>query len=298
MTVGAPRVDCLVVGGGPAGLTSAIYLARYWRRVLVVDAGRSRAAQIPETHNHPGFRGISGPALLAALANQAVRYGASIEQGEVTSLRRQGAEYLADWGQRQCHASRVLIATGLTDHAPDFPGLDRAVSQAAVRFCPICDGFEATDKKLAVYGEGDTAIHKAIFLRTYSRNVTLLSRSKSPPSGPPPEENGIGRAESPVRGFRTSEAGLVAELESGQELEFDAVYPAMGCKVHSDLVVAMGAVLGDQGCLKVDDHQRTSLSGVYAAGDVVSDLHQLTVAEGHAAIAATAIHNSLPRNFR
>jgi thioredoxin reductase (NADPH) len=297
------KVDCLVIGGGPAGLTAATYLARYRRSVLVVDAGSSRASQIPETHNHPGFQRISGPALLVALAKQAMRYGATIEQGEVTALNSEGDGYLARWNQRQCSASRVLIATGLTDHAPDFPGLDRAVARAAVRYCPVCDGFEATDKKLAVYGDGDAAIQKAKFLRTYSREVTLLSRSEaaaSKASGSPkaPEEAGIDHAGSPVRRFRNSEAGLVAELESGQELEFNAVYPALGCKVHSDLIAAMGAELGDQGCLKVDGQQQTTLKGIYAAGDVVSDLHQLAVAEGHAAIAATAIHNSLPRNFR
>jgi thioredoxin reductase (NADPH) len=303
MTIAAPqvdciKVDCLIVGGGPAGLTAATYLARYRRSVLVVDAGSSRAAQIPETHNHPGFQGISGRALLAALANQATRYGATIEQGEVTALSPEGDGYLVRWNRRQCNASRVLIATGLTDHAPDFPGLDRAVAQAAVRYCPICDGFEATDKRLAVYGDGDAAIQKATFLRTYSREVTLLSRSKARGSPGAPEEAGIDHAGSPVRRFRNSEARLVAELESGQELEFDAVYPALGCKVHSDLVAAMGAALGNQGCLKVDEQQQTTLKGIYAAGDVVSDLHQLAVAEGHAAIAATAIHNSLPRNFR
>jgi thioredoxin reductase (NADPH) len=298
MTVAAPMVDCLIVGGGPAGLTAATYLARYRRRVLVVDAGRSRAAQIPETHNHPGFQGIPGLNLLAALAKQATRYGATIEQGEVTSLSPEGDGYLARWNQRQCNASRVLFATGLTDHAPDVPGLDCAVARAAVRYCPICDGFEAMDKKLAVYGDGDAAVQKAKFLRTYSRDVTLLSKAKAFPSVSPPEGTGIGHALSPVRRFRNCKAGLVVEFESGQEMEFDAVYPALGCKVHADLVAAMGAAVGDQGCLKVDEHQQTSLSGIYAAGDVVSDLHQLAVAEGHAAIAATAIHNSLPQNFR
>jgi thioredoxin reductase (NADPH) len=264
----------------------------------LVDAGRSRAAQIPETHNHPGFGGISGSALLAALARQAATYGAAIEQGEVTSLNPRGDGYVARWNQGQCTALRVIIATGLTDHAPDFSGLDRAVAEAAIRFCPVCDGYEATDKKLAIYGDGDAAIHKAIFLRTYSRDVTLLPQSKALASITLSDEAGIIRAPSAVRRFRKGDPGVVAELESGQEMQFDAVYPALGCKVHSDLAAALGAALGSQGCLRVDGHQQTSLRGIYAAGDVVSDLHQLAVAEGHAAIASTAIHNSLPRNFR
>ena len=87
-------------------------------------------------------------------------------------------------------------------------------------------------------------------------------------------------------------------MQSGQRLEFDVLYPALGCEVHSGLAKSLGANCTSSGFLEVNDRQMTSVDGLYAAGDVVSDLHQLSVAEGHAAIAATAIHNSLPRNFR
>jgi thioredoxin reductase (NADPH) len=95
-----------------------------------------------------------------------------------------------------------------------------------------------------------------------------------------------------------SNSGIGVELQSGEKLEFDALYPALGCDVHSALARRLGAGCTDIGCVKVDDRQQSSVEGFYAAGDVGSDLHQLSVAEGHAAIAATAIHNSLPRNFR
>jgi thioredoxin reductase (NADPH) len=121
--------DCLVVGRGPAALTAALYLAQYRRRVLVVDAGRSRAAQIPETHNHPGFKGIDGKQLLARLAEQATRYGAVVNPGEVTALAREGEEFLARTSAGVYRATLVIMATGLTDHAPELSDLDKPIAE-------------------------------------------------------------------------------------------------------------------------------------------------------------------------
>lgn len=296
-------VDCLIIGGGPAGLTAATYLGRFRRNVLVVDAGKSRAAQIPESHNHPGFAGIAGPALLAAMRRQAGRYGARLEHGEVRALERSGDGFLAsferadDVGGNDIRAQRVLLATGLTDTVPALPGLEQAIADAVIRYCPICDGFEAIDANLAVYGPFPDARHKAIFLRTYTRRVTILPQEAGTDRDNL-EAAGVAVAASPPARMRRSNSGICVELQSGEKLEFDAVYPALGCDVHSALARKLGAGCTDIGCVKVDDHQQSSVEGFYAAGDVVSDLHQLSVAEGHAAIAATAIHNNLPRNFR
>jgi thioredoxin reductase (NADPH) len=292
-------LDCVVIGGGPAGLTAATYLGRFRRKVLVVDAGKSRAAQIPESHNHPGFAGIAGTALLEALRRQARRYGVRLRHGEVAALERRGDHFavtLAGAGA-EIHAARVLLATGLTDTSPALPNHDDAVRRAVIRYCPICDGFEATDANVAVYGTMSAAHGKALFLRTYTQRVTILARDGA---GAPAEaaRAGIAVARSaPVRLWQ-SDRGIEVELRSGETLAFDAVYPALGCEVHSGLARDLGARCTDVGCVQVDGHQQSSVEGLYAAGDVVSDLHQLSVAEGHAAIAATAIHNGLPRNFR
>jgi thioredoxin reductase (NADPH) len=293
----ASPLDCLVIGGGPAGLTAAIYLARFRRNVLVIDAGRSRAAQIPQTHNHPGFAGISGQELLATLAGQARRYAAMIAQGEVTGIHRCDAGFVANVEDKEIAAMRILLASGITDHAPDLPGLDLAVAQAAIRYCPICDGFEAADSAIGVYGNVEAATGKALFLRTYSRRVTVLPTQPGAISADL-DSAGIAVASHPAKRFWQTRSGIGVELESGACLEFDSVYPALGCTVHSTLAASLGAACTSEGFLTVDDKQRTSVEGFYATGDVVSDLHQIAVAEGHAAIAASAIHNSLPRNFR
>jgi thioredoxin reductase (NADPH) len=297
-----PDIDCLIIGGGPAGLTAAIYLARFRRRVLVVDDGNSRAALIPESHNYPGFAGISGPELLASLRQQASRYGVQSQQGRVDELRKSGEAFEATVGGKILRAPRVLLATGIVDEAPDIPGLRDAIYRGALRFCPICDGYEATDKRIGVLGRFAASAKKAVFLRTYSRDVVLL------PTEHPEKISGddaemlraakVKIAPARVIDVERNEDIVKAILDNGDRIEVDVLYPALGCDVRSQLAGALGARENEIGNVFVDDKQRTSVEGLYAAGDVVTDLHQISVATGHAAIAATAIHNSLPPNYR
>jgi thioredoxin reductase (NADPH) len=295
--------DCLIIGGGPAGLTAAIYLARYRRQVLVVDDGRSRAELIPESHNYPGFTGgISGPNLLRALRDQAERYGAVLRHGRINDLRTAADGFIAACDGEQLSARKVLLATGIVDESPDLPGLRDAIYDGALRFCPICDAYEVMDQRIGVLGRIETTCKKALFLRTYSRQVMLLPTDD--PKGMPDDireelqQAGITVADQPVIDVERKGERIEALLRSGARCEFDVIYPVMGCEVRSGLVKALGARTNETGCVHVDDSQCTSLPGIYAAGDVVSDLHQISVGIGHAAIAATKIHNSLPYNFR
>jgi thioredoxin reductase (NADPH) len=300
MRARTPVLDCLVIGGGPAGLTAALYLARFRRNALVIDEGKSRAAKIPKSHNHPGFVGISGNALLERMRKQARAYGVRIQRGRVQTLSRKDGTFVASIAGRLVRASRVLLATGITDTAPHFPQIRSAVARAAVRYCPVCDGFEAMDKSLAVYGPLAQAANKALFVRSYTTTVTILSTGGSLGRDAREALNRSAIRTIPAGGaeFSSSDRGIRVKLESGEVLDFDVLYPALGCAVHSDLGQALGAKVTRLRLLKVNSRQETSVKGLYAAGDAVSDLHQLSVGEAHAAIAAMAIHNSLPRNFR
>jgi len=296
---GMTEPDCLIIGGGPAGLTAAIYLARFRRNVLLVDDGQSRARLIPESHNYPGFPdGISGPKLLAELREQAETYGARLRNGRVNALRKDGEVFVADVGGDEIRARHVLLASGIVDEAPDLPGLKDAIYRGALRFCPICDGFEALDKRIGVLGPLHTAAPKAEFLRTYSSDVLLLPTEDAPKERADELKRAGIMVEERVLDVERSGEQISAVFAHGRRLPVDVLYPALGCAVRSELATNLGARCNDQGNLHVDDKQRTSVAGLYAAGDVVTDLHQISVATGHAAIAATAIHNSLPRNFR
>jgi thioredoxin reductase (NADPH) len=296
------NVDALIVGGGPAGLTCAIYLARYRRKVVVVDSMKSRAALIPESHNYPGFAdGIAGPRLLDTLTSQAKLHGVTIIHDHVAALQPDGPEFIATCSHADVRAKRTVLATGLIDKNVPMPDLEQAVERGLVRYCPICDGFEASDLRIGVLGDANDAAAKALFLRTYSRQVTLLQLDGRPCSQQhfrELSEAGVRLPVAPVRALARQENQLIVSMSDGTQEVCDVIYPVLGCDVRSELGKKLGASHNEAEYLEVDAHQQTSVAGLYAIGDVVSDLHQIAVATGHAAVAATQVHNSLPRNFR
>src|SRR2546423_4275787 len=244
--------DCVVVGGGPAGLTAAIYLTRYLRRTCVVDDGNSRALLIPESHNYPGFKGIAGPELLRRLREQGVQYGAHLVRGRADELKlKTDGTFVVHMDGRIIGAQRVLLATGIVDEKPAVKGLEEVVYRGAIRFCPICDGYEALDKRIGVLGSVKTACNKALFLRTYSADVTLLATG-DPQSAPAElratlEEAGILIAPKPVMAVEPEGEGLAAVLQDGTRYHLDTLYPALGCNVCSELATALGARCDDAG---------------------------------------------------
>lgn len=293
------RLDCLIVGGGPAGLTAAIYLARFHLSVQVIDAGQSRAALIPIARNHAGFPdGVSGVDLLARMRLQATAYGAAIHDGVVERLSREGDHFIALAGDRRYRARTILLATGVVNRRPpmmDPASHDGAVSAGLLRYCPVCDGFEVTDRAIAVLGTGGRGCAEAMFLRSYSRNITLVSAAG------PHELDDSQRAtlqDSDIRivgicdAISFAQDKVILEIE-GKTHHFDTMYPALGSDVRSELAVALGASRSSEGCLLVDTHQRTNVTGLYAAGDVVIGLDQISHAMGEGGVAATTIRNDL-----
>lgn len=296
-------LDVLVIGAGPAGLTAATYLARFHRCIAVVDAGGSRARWIPTSHNCPGFPfGVAGTALLQKLREQAEGYGAEITVGRVTTLeRRDGAFIAGDAEGRRWAARHVLLATGIVDKVPEMDGIEQAIDAGAIRLCAVCDGYEASDERIAVYGPVDEAIRHALFLRTFSRDVSALPSEDGEASSDCTRlarEAGIAVLPVPTRISHEADAGCRVAFDDGSEQAFDTVYPVLGSHAQSALATGLGAEVDDNGELIVDDRLQTSIDGLYAIGDIVSALNQISVAVGHAAIAATAIHNRLPHNFR
>ncbi|MDY7524546.1 NAD(P)/FAD-dependent oxidoreductase [Sphingomonas sp. 10B4] len=294
-----PTLDCLIIGGGPAGLTAALYLARFKRRVVVIDGGWSRAEWITLSHNIPGFpEGISGPTYHDRLRQQAQLYGCAPDKGYVRTLRwRDENGFLAELDSRTISAQTVILATGVVENKPPVPHLADAVKRGLIRTCPICDGYESRDERIAVLGNGPHAAAEALFLRTYSSKLTLLLVGDAALPYPMHEEliqNGIEILQIGSEAIEMQEHGVAAFYAAdGQSHSFDVVYTAFGTTAQSDLAASLGARMDDAGRLFVSAHQETSVTSLYAAGDLVRGLNQISVANGEAAIAATAVHNAL-----
>jgi len=288
--------EVVIIGAGPAGLTAATYLARFRRRVLVADGGAPRACWIPVSHNMPGFpQGITGDAILKRMTDQATEYGAVIEAGRVERLTRDGDGFVARINNREVRVRAVLLATGVIDHHPDLPGVERAIERSLVRICPICDGYEAIDKAVAVIGDDDKGVREAAFLRTYSDRVTLIhiGSGDALTGHDELERLGIELIRAPIDNVQLEGDRVTALSWGGVSRTFDLVYSALGTSPNADLAQALEARIGEDGRLFVDPHQATSVNGLYAAGDVVRGLNQIAVASAEAAVAATAIHNAL-----
>lgn len=298
-------LDCLVIGGGPAGLTASIYLGRFRRRVTVIDKGWSRAEWITLSHNLPGFpNGIAGPALLEDMRSQARRYGSTLQKGVVDALRQTDKEcFVATIEGIDVLASTVFLATGVIENKPPLAHLADAVKRGLIRTCPVCDGYEAIGKRIAVLGVGEHAAAEALFLRTFSDQITLMlpaygAGTFSDKTQQLLESAAVMITHVTVGAVSLGEDGVMAlEVEDGKIHRFDLVYSAFGTTSQSQLADALQARADLSGRLFVNEHQQTSVAGLYAAGDVVRGLNQISVANGEAAIAATAIHNYLPRAF-
>jgi thioredoxin reductase (NADPH) len=295
-------LDCVVIGGGPAGLTAAIYLGRFRRKVMVIDSGASRASWIPRSRNLPGFpEGVEGPVLLERMRDQARRYGADLRKGRVEAvMRSDDGVFSLDVDGDAITTRTVLLATGVVENEPRLPHVVDAVKRGVIRICPICDGFEAIDKRIGVLGNGDHAAAEALFLRTYTPHLTLLlvgeSDELSPETHQKLAEANICITHAPIESVGLEDDHLTALCTNdGRTHRFDAVYSAFGTTAQSALAKALGAQLDATGRLYAGEHQETSVDGLYAAGDLVRGLNQISVANGEASIAATAIHNRLPR---
>ncbi|MHA6722935.1 NAD(P)/FAD-dependent oxidoreductase [Sphingomonas sp. RS2018] len=291
--------DCIIIGAGPAGLTAAIYLARFHLSIRLFDCGSSRAALIPRTHNHSGYPGgIPGPDLLALMLQQAEEFGAVRESVAVERIEPVDEGFRIHVGDRTLAARTVLLATGVVNNRPDMEAEahDAALAAGLLRYCPICDGYEVTDKRVGVIGTGDHGMREALFLRGFTRDVTLIAHDGEHdlPEACRRElaEAGIAWMDGPCTPLRAEGAEMVVKTAAG-ERRFDSVYPALGSVIRSKLAVAAGARATDEGCLEVDDHQRTSIPGLFAAGDVVKGLDQISNAMGQAGVAATTIRNLL-----
>lgn len=291
------RFDVIVVGGGPAGLSAAMMLARACRSVLVLDHGKPRNAPATAIHGFLSRDGTAPLALVEMGRREARRYGARLRRGKVVTIFRQGAELGAQLASgKRFLARRMLIATGVEDRIPSLPGLAPLYGKS-VHHCPHCDGWEWRGRALAAYGRGRAVAGLAHSLLTWSDDVAVLSNG--PLRIPPDERNRLAR-----RGVIIHEGRIVRlEGRNGRlqrilfqdqsSLRRSALFFSTSNHLASPIAVELGCRVTAKGALWVDHHQCTNVAGLYVAGDASRDVQSVVVAAAEGAKAAVWINAEL-----
>jgi thioredoxin reductase len=293
--------DVVVVGGGAAGLSGAVALARSRRTVLVVDAGDPRNAPAGHVHNFLTRDGTPPAEIYAAGRAEVSRYGGRVEAGRVTALRRDGERFRVDIGDRSVTARRLLVATGLRDELPGVPGLaDRWGID--VLHCPYCHGWEVAGRRIGVLSTGPAAVLQALLFHQLSHHVTLLRHTGPAPSGEQREQLaalGIDVAEGKVERIEADDRGLTgALLAGGRRVALDAVIVAPRLTARAELLAPLGLepaevrigddVVGTR--IEADPTGATAVPGVWVAGNL-ADVQAQVITSAAAGLAAGAAIN-------
>ena len=296
------EADIAIVGAGPAGLSAALYAARFCRSTLVLHDGSARAARIPRTRNVPGFEsGITGPSLIARMSRHSAKYGAKIVEAHISRLYRSpGSGFELKSEEGDSYSARALIlATGLECNS--IPIDDRlharAIRRGVLRYCPVCDGYEHRGERIGVVGCDVSGASEALFLRQFSSKIQLLTQYSADLTDEQRRDlaqAGIETVTDPVAGYDLVGGTMRVRLEGASKpLTFDVLYPALGTRPRHALAMSLGIPLNDEGKVAASAPFGTGVAGAFCAGDLVEGLDQISVAMGQGAIAATRAHNWL-----
>ncbi|MFB6142937.1 MAG: NAD(P)/FAD-dependent oxidoreductase [Halorientalis sp.] len=290
--------EVVVVGGGPAGLTAALYTTRLGHDTAVVDRGGGRAAMMQDTHNVIGVtEDVSGKEFLQTALEQVRGYGADVHRDFVTDAERTAeGRFRLEAGDLSAVADRVVLATGFSDGRPD-PPVPR--TGRGLHYCLHCDAYMFVDEPVYVMGHGDSAAHVAMIMLNFTDEVDLLLDGDEPTWS---DETDDLLAAHPVDVV----AAEVTDVENGDDGWLEALgfadgtrrtyrggFAMYGADYNTDLAEQLGAEINDDGTVAVDDHGNTSVDGLYAVGDVVPGHNQIPVAMGQGARAGIDIHYDL-----
>lgn len=294
------QFDIAIVGGGPAGLSAALFLARYLHSVVVIDSGDPRNWETRGINCYLGLPSVKPAELRARGRDEARRFQVVLEDDCVDRASRESDDHfeLVTNSGRRFSARRVLLAIGLKDVWPDIPGLERAYGETA-HVCPDCDGFEARDRKTVVIGRGRKAVGMALNLSTWTPDIVICTNGQPPEMDDAEYCEKLEKLNIPVLTDRVSHARvkdgrvLYLTLETGMELDAEKIFFAIGQYPADDLGAQLGCKRDAGGHIVVDKHYHTSVTNVFAAGDIVPGSQLAIAAAADGAIAALAIHKSL-----
>jgi len=291
--------DVAVVGGGPAGLCSALWLARYLHKVVVVDSGDPRNWETRGINGYLGHQGIRSPELRAIGREECSKYGVDFVEGIVDQAVDEPGELFAIQlrGGTTIEARRILLAIGIKDYWPDIPGLDRCYGET-IHVCPDCDGYETRDKKTVVVGTGRKAVGMALALTTWTQQIVICTHGEKASMSQTLLDIlrplNIPVLEAPISCVVSKSSEITGlELEGGMALDCERLYFAIGQYPADDLGAQLGCERDPLGRLVIDERNHTSVKNVYAAGDIAPGPQLAIGAAASGAVAAIAIHASL-----
>ena len=297
--------DVIIVGGGSAGLSAALMLVRARRQVLVLDGGAPRNRFAAHMHGVLGRDGWSPLELLEHGRAEVERYGGVVRSGEVAK-----AEPIADSGDagfavtlqsgERHHARRLVVATGLRDELPEIPGLAEQWGRGAV-VCPYCDGWEVRDQRIGVLATGGRSIHQVQLLRQWSPSITFFTNGTDVAADDLAGivARGIGVERRPVAQVVADADGRLRgiRLADDTEIPVDSIFLGPRFVPNDDLLLALGTTASeafDGGVwVEVDGTGRTSVPGLWAAGNVVNPMASVPLAAGAGNVAGAAINADL-----
>lgn len=290
--------DCIIIGGGPAGLTCAIFLGRYQRRVLLIHHGKPRNYASRAIHGFIGQHNIPPGELLRRGREEAEAAGAEICECTASGIERVGDVFEVTTSNGVMRARRVVLAYGVRDQLPDIPEVEQYYG-GSVFHCADCDGYEVRDKVVGVIGWGAKAVGLSLKLLQWSSKITIFTdghdRDWSAEQQSKLHAESISVKDEKVVSL-TGADGMVdaAILSTGEHVAIEALFFTIGVERSCTLAESLGCEVDpDHPNIIVDDHKQTSVEGVYAVGDLVPGSQLAITSAADGAIAAIALNQSL-----
>ncbi len=300
--------DVAIIGAGPAGLTAAIYSARYGLKTVVFeDPSRiSQLAIAPFIENYPGYEG-TGLDLISKMKDQATKFGAEHKLEKVEDVGRDGDLFVIKTDSGEYKAKAVIIATGGKHRELGIEGEKEFVGRG-VSYCAVCDGFFFKGKKVAVVGGGNTALADAIYLKDLGCDVVVIHRRDKFRADQALQKQFFDRnipviwdsVVEKIEGKGKVERIIIRNVKTGEtkEMEVDGVFIAIGIQPQTEIASKLGVEMDSYGYIKVDKRQATNVDGVFAAGDCCDNpLKQVITACGDGAVAAHSAYEYITNRF-
>ena len=295
-------LDCIIVGGGPAGLSAAVVLGRCRRKILVFDTAKQRNRFSHGMHNYLTRDDILPIDFLKIAHKELHKYGVALLKKKIirATKNQQGIFEVCDENNNKYFAKKLLVSTGLSDKLPEIKGFKKLYGKS-VFHCPYCDGWEVRDKKIAVYAREKPGAPLALNLKGWTPHISLLTDGKNKIK---PEErsllkvHGIEVIRFPLEELVETDGKLKKIIfKNGKEILCDAIFFVNGYQQQCNLVETFGCSVDKKGAAITNRHQQTKIEGLYVAGDADKDVHFVVVAAAEGAKAGVTINKELQSQF-